>query len=414
MGNSGGWLQGIQYLRAIAVMEVIMYHVAGAGAVAPNPLWIVVAVTAVTSFGVPLFVFISGLVLYNKYNNGFSVVTFYKKRLSSVVPPYIVWTTFWFVIILSWLSLKYAPPIALGPGATFPYMPAGWSASFATIASDYAAQLAVGILHLWFVRVLIVLYLLYPILEKLYNRTTRQNNPIYILAVFLLAQIACTSLAYSLLGSFLPSPGQCLVAFGAFGYVLFYVYYALVYVFYFVFGFFISQHYEAMKRSIAKLSLKTISLAVLAATIYYTTVFYYGVGYLYSPAIPLCAWLNLVTAPFYCLLLILFYLRICTAWGEPRGLFLSYLEKIGEDSFGIYLINFLFLGVTFVPLWLLGLTLYNLVLYPLWFLLTLVLSYVAVEAIYHLPFSNIIIGGRRRKKSQASVDSEPTLTHPAS
>jgi surface polysaccharide O-acyltransferase-like enzyme len=272
----------------------------------------------------------------------------------------------------------------------------------------------VGILHLWFVRVLIVLYLLYPILEKLYNRTTRQNNPIYILAVFLLAQIACTSLAYSLLGSFLPTPGQCLVAFGAFGYVLFYVYYALVYVFYFVFGFFISQHYEAMKRSIAKLSLKTISLAVFAATIYYTAVFYYGVGYLYSPVIPLCAWLNLVTAPFYCLLLILFYLRICTAWGEPRGLFLSYLEKIGEDSFGIYLINFLFLGVTFVPLWLLGLTLYNLVLYPLWFLLTLVLSYVAVEAIYHLPFSNIIIGGRRRKKSQASVDSEPTLTHPAS
>lgn len=399
MGNSGGWLQGIQYLRAIAIMEVIMYHVAGAGAVAPNPLWIVVAVTAVTSFGVPLFIFISGVVLYNKYNNGFSVVTFYKKRLNSVVPPYIVWTTFWFVIILSWLSLKYAAPIALGPGATFPYMPAGWGASFATIASDYAAQLAVGILHLWFVRVIIVLYLLYPILEKLYSRTTRQNNPIYILAVFLLAQIACTSLA--------------LVASGAFAYVLFDVFLPLEYVFYFVFGFFIAQHYEAMKQSVAKLSLKTISLAVLAATIYYTAVFYYGVGYVYSPAIPLCAWLNVFTAPFYCLLLILFYLRICTAWGEPRGLFLSYLEKIGEDSFGIYLINFLFLGVTFFPLWLLGLTLYNLVLYPLWFLLTLVLSYVAVEAIHHLPFSNIIIGARRRKKSQASVDHEPALTHPA-
>jgi peptidoglycan/LPS O-acetylase OafA/YrhL len=419
MGNSGGWLQGIQYFRAIAVMTVLMYHVTGAGAgalvaaggAAGNPLWIVAAVQASTFFGVPFFVFISGVVLYNKYDNGFPIATFYKKRLSSVVPPYIVWTTFWFVILIIWLSLNIVPPISLGPGAAFPNMPAGWSDGFATIASDYAAQLAFGLLHLWFVRVIILLYLLYPILQKLYNRTTRKNNPIYILAVLLVTQIGAVSLAYGLLGGIFPTAGQFLAAFGAFGYVLDFVYYALAYVFYFVFGFFIAQHYEAMKQSVAKLSLKTISLAVLAATIYYTLVFYYGIGYLYSPAISLCAWLNVFTAPFYCLLLILFYLRICTSLGEPRGFFLSGLEKIGEDSFGIYLINFLFLGTAFVPLWLLGLRPDNLVLYPLWFLFTLVLSYAAVEAIYRLPFSNIIIGARRKK--QTSVDREHILARPA-
>jgi peptidoglycan/LPS O-acetylase OafA/YrhL len=393
MGNSGGWLQGIQYFRAIAIIEVVIYHIAEFGALAPNPLWMVVAVHAFTSFGVPFFVFISGVVLYNKYNNGFSVATFYKKRLSSVVPPYVVWTTFWFVLLLSFLTYKSALPLS-SPAVSFPYMPAGLGDSFATIASAYVVQLAIGLLHLWFVRIIILFYLLYPILEKMYNRTTRHNSPIYILAVLMLVQIAYSSLAIVT---------QWFVVFGVFGYVLFYVFFVLAYVFFFVFGFYIAQHYEAMKRSIAKLSLKTVSLAALAATIYYVPVFYYGafyygVGYLYNPPIPLCVWLNVFTAPFYCLLLILFYLRICTAWGEPRGLFLSYLEKIGEDSFGIYLTHFLFLGVAFVPLALVGLTVYNLILYPLWFLLAIVLTYAAVEAIYRLPFSYVIIGARRRKK----------------
>ena len=98
MKNPGGWLQGIQYLRAIAIIEVILCHVSYVGADATNPLWIIVALHAFTAFGVPHFVFISGVVLFNKYNNGFSRSTFYKKRLSSVVPPYVVWTAFYFAL----------------------------------------------------------------------------------------------------------------------------------------------------------------------------------------------------------------------------------------------------------------------------------------------------------------------------
>jgi peptidoglycan/LPS O-acetylase OafA/YrhL len=411
MRNAGGWLQGIQYFRAIAIINVVAYHAVTIGVLVSNPLWTVVAVHAFTSFGVPFFVFISGVVLYNKYNNEFSLATFYKKRLSAVVPPYIVWNTFWFVMLLlpAVFTLqpgKYPIPIPIPTG----YTPNTPGLSFATLASAYAGQLATGFEYLWFIRVIILLYLLYPILEKMYNRAKRQNSPIYVLAVLLLVQIAYNSLAYSYLGTVVPTAEQWFTALGVFGYILYYVFF-LTYVFYFVLGFYVAQHYEAMKRSVAKLSLKSISLVVLAAAIYYVPVYYYGVGYLYSPPIPLCGWLNVFTAPFYCLLLILFYLRICTTWGEPRGLFLSYLEKIGEDSFGIYLVHFLFFGITFVPLALLGLTIYDPLLYPLWFLLTIVSSYVAVEAIYHLPFSYILIGARRKKRT--SVDRELTLARPA-
>ena len=247
------------------------------------------------------------------------------------------------------------------------------------------------------------IYLLYPLLVKIYRRTTRKNSPIYILSVLLLVQIG-----YSSLGLVVPV-SQWSVLFGFSG-----VFQFLAYVFYFVFGFFIAQRYDAMKQSVAKLSLKSISFVVLAATIYYATVFYYGAGgsgYLPTPALPLCVWLGVFTGPLYVLILILFYLRITTAWGEPRGFFLSYMEKIGEDSFGIYLVHLAIFGTWFGVFTSLGLSVYNLLLYPVLFLFTIVSSYVVVEALYRLPFSNIILGARRKK--QVSVNRERALTHPA-
>ena len=237
----------------------------------------------------------------------------------------------------------------------------------------------------------------------MYSRTTRHNSPIYILSVLLLVQIG-----FDFVVPVSQKGTQVLDIFPGFlGYILFGVFGFLSYVFYFVFGFFIAQHYEAMKQSVATLSLKSISLVVLAATIYYVIVFYYGV--LSSPALAPYTWLSVVTGPLYCLVLILFYLRISTTWGEPRGFFLSYMEKIGEDSFGIFLVHFFFFGMAVGVLTLLGLSAYNPLFYPVGFLLTLVSSYVVVEAIYRLPFSNIIIGARRKK--QATINRE-TPTRP--
>jgi peptidoglycan/LPS O-acetylase OafA/YrhL len=157
------------------------------------------------------------------------------------------------------------------------------------------------------------------------------------------------------------------------------------------------------EQRIAKISIKNISLAVLVSTIYYTVV-YYHIGVLSGHA-PLCyVWLYQLTGPFYCLILIFFYLKLSTGWTELRGFLFRYLERIGEDSFGIYLVQGFFITVFWAALFKLGLRTNNLILYPVLFSLTLVPSYLSVEGLYRLPLSNIIIGKPRKE------DSKPTQT----
>lgn len=249
-----------------------------------------------------------------------------------------------------------------------------------TLAITYGQQLVLGYQFLWFIPILIQLYLLYPLLKNTYNYSSTQKSLIYILSFFLVVQVGYVALRTAF-------PSQSVDLYLG---VLF-----LSYVFYFVFGFFIAQHYEVMKQRLAKISLKIISLVVLASTLCYAFIFYHAV--LVSPALHDYVWLEVVTAPFYCLLLIIFYLKISTFLGEPHGRFLQYLEKIGEDSFGIYLVHWFFVGTYATLLLLLGLNPHNLILYPILFFLTLISSYLVVEAIYRLPFSNIIIGSRRKK-----------------
>ena len=392
MQNRNGWLQGIQYFRAIAIIEVITFHVVTDGAAVPNPLWMVVALWAFTNFGVIHFIFISGVVLYNRYNNGFSLSTFYKKRFNAVVPPYLIWSTFYFAFFYVVLPLV----------GTYLFHRLT-NQSVATLVSTYLLQLTVGYAHLFFIVILLVLYLLYPLLEKMYNRAVSQSSPIYILSFLLLV-----SIAYSLLVATFPPyqiSNRNTLYIGVYLGVLYYV-------FFFVFGFFIAQHYQAIKKRVANFSLKGISFVVLASTIYYAVVLHAAIyDVISSPTLSSYTWLSVVTGPFYCLLLILFYLRISTTWGRPRGFFLSHLERIGEDSFGIFLVHWFFVWTFRAMLLRLGLSFYNPLLYPVLFLLTIIPSYLMVEAIYRLPFSNIMIGARRKK--QASPTREHSATQPA-
>jgi probable poly-beta-1,6-N-acetyl-D-glucosamine export protein len=410
MQNANGWLQGIQYFRAIAIIEVIVLHVTGAGLTIPDPQWIIIALSAFTYFGVMHFIFISGVVLYNKYNNGFSLSAFYKRRFSSVLPPYVVWSTFYFAVLyvipIIYTYLFHQPTVY------------GSNQTIASLLSTYVIQLALAYQQLWFVLLIIQLYLLYPLLVKMYNRTTRQNSPIFILSFLLLIQICYVGCVFLFTKGTNPdfgaAPENIIISLRAFlGQLVITYSRFLFYAFYFVFGFFIAQRYEAMKQKMATLSLRSISLAVLVSTIYYAVIFYHAAvlssgGVELPSAAPPYGWLFWLTGPFYCLILIFFYLKLSTGWAEPHGFFLRYLERIGEDSFGIFLVHYFFLVEFSAALFKLGLSANNLLFYPVLFLLILISSYLSVEAIYRLPFSNIIIGSRRKK--QASV-TQTSLTN---
>lgn len=397
MQQSAPWLQGIQYFRAIAIIEVILVHVLAFTATVSYPQWIIIACRAFTWTAIPHFVFVSGVVLYSKYKDGFSLSTFYKRRIRAVVPPYVVWSTFYFfypyaILAVSTLAINH--PIFIGIGS---------SQSVFSLVSTFLATLAIGYQHLWFVLLILQLYLLFPLLLVIYNRVARHKNPIYLLTVLFLIWIGYglvlvrAGVNWLILASYnnfnsSPLSIQLIVMWSQW----------LSYLFFFMFGFVFCEHYGAVRERIANSSLKSISLVVLISTIAYTFL-YYRTYQLSILAPPIYLWLYLIGTVPYSILLIFFYLKIRKVW--PQGFFLPYLYKIGEDSFGIYLVHMFFVTAFSIALFVVGLTPFNLLFYPVLFMLVLVFSYLSVQAIYRLRFSEIIIGTPRRKKESIGTKS---------
>lgn len=367
-------------------MEVIAWHALlvaswlGYSTFGPLKEAILAQFVVFTTLGVQHFVFISGVVLYNKYHNRFSLSTFYKRRFGAVLPPYLVWSTFYFfygyVAALLFTVFHYQ-----GVFSAYNTIP-----NVTQLFSEFVKALATGIEQLWFVVLILQLYLLYPLLVKFYNRLAKQTNPIYILSLLVLVQVGFTS--FFAQGGRSNNPLSELF---------------LTVIFYFVLGFYVAAHYEVIKQKLTKVSLMGFSFAVLLSTIAFTSAFSY--------VLPSSVLLYTTADLFYCLLLIFFYLRICTALGEPNGFLTGYLEKIGEDSFGIYLVHYVFFLAFAGALPKLGLSPYNLLFYPTLAFLTLLLSYISVQLLYRLPFATIVIGKRRKRQtSEVHASAAPVET----
>lgn len=379
--NSSGWLQEIQYLRAISAIEVIVWHALLYATVFPSAQKeVIIVFAAVTSFAVPHFIFISGVVLYHNYGGAFHLSTFFKKRLSSIVPPYLVWSTFYY----------FYPGVA---GLLY-------SALFQTTTSfgsnlslsGFLNELANGIGQLWFIVLIIQFYLLYPLLVKLYNRFSRQEIVIYLLLLVFLAQLVFNGFVLPPLffdGVLRVSPNATSAVF-------------VSGIFYFIFGFFVAEHYVGVIRKVRSVRLSVISIVVTLSTACYAAIFYQPWWELVSTS-PLPSqyiWLYQIAGPFYCLILIVFYLRLGAEWRTPRGFFTRKLERIGEDSFGIFLTHLFFLVAFAIFLTRAGLGPNNLLFYPTLILLTLILSVWSVQVLYRLPFSTITVGKPRKEKSK--------------
>ncbi|MGZ4883065.1 MAG: acyltransferase [Halobacteriota archaeon] len=379
MQSSDKWLQGIQYFRAIAVIEIIALHAllvaswVGASAFGPLKLAVIHVFGYFTGFGVAHFVFISGVVLYNKYRHRFSLSMFYRRRVSSILPPYAVWSTFYFfygyVAVLILLFFHYQ-----GAFSGYSSLPAAEQ-----VFIGYVNALATGINHLWFVVLILQLYVLYPLLVRLYEGRTRLTNPLYLLSVLALVQIVFTTFV-------IREDRQSLLS------NLF-----VNFVFFFVLGFYVAERYDAIKARISNVSVLGLSLVVILSTIGITA---FPDFFLQSSAVASYPALASRAMSFlYCLLLIVFYLRLCTAWESSPTFFTGRLERVGEDSLGIFLVHYFFILAFAGMLPKLGLTPYNLLFYPTLVILTLLSSYVSVQALYRLPFSVIILGKKRRRQT---------------
>lgn len=93
-------IEEVEILRAFAILAVIAIHVITVesyGLLLQNSgirhlVAIVTGVNIFVHFGVPLFVLISGFVLGLNYRNSFSLTDYYRKRLLSIIPAYIIFS----------------------------------------------------------------------------------------------------------------------------------------------------------------------------------------------------------------------------------------------------------------------------------------------------------------------------------
>lgn len=190
----------LDIVRAAAILAVVLIHATADPTVelpTDSGSWMAyVAVNKLSNFAVPVFLLLSGLVLFYRYDGDWSgrqAVKFYARRVKQIVIPYLIWSLFYY-LYNQWV---FDP------------------ANVRLDVADFASMLlwAETSYHLYFMIIIIQFYILFPILMSLCQRF-----PGFRLALFpigLAIQAACY--AYSQWVEPIPhSPSLCVTYFGVF------------------------------------------------------------------------------------------------------------------------------------------------------------------------------------------------------
>ena len=360
----------INLLRAFAILAVISIHVSGAFTFMNPASFLTIlymAIDTASGFAVPLFVAVSGFVLYNKYPDGVDPAAFYRKRLVSVLPPYLVFSTVYLVLD----HLRFVDHDI--PAIAYRYLTGGWNYSY------------------WFVVVIVEFYLLYPVLLNIFRSCdTRNRIRELLLAAFVLGVAYNTCLEPAVI----PIAGTAGPALGVASKFI-------GFLFYFFLGIAARSRYDAVVTAIgsgSRLCLLAVPLmiGILAGIV---SAAYTNFGFATVPVlkIPASSWnwlINLVSPVNY---LILFSLCLVVSLHLVRssGLLSGLLGTIGHYSYGIYLIHLLFLMEIVKDLNRAGLGWNSWLFYPAVFCLTVLLSTLAAVLIHRLPGGSWIIGTTR-------------------
>lgn len=147
----------IELLRGISFLAIVLQHALASFIYLPATSEANALISAflllLIRFAVPMFVFITGLVLF--YNHGDEVLNYpemIRRRFSQVFIPYFVWTMFYFI----WVGLISGSP------------PRGEADLLAQIA-----QLTIsgdGYYHLWYIVMILQFYLVFPLFRYIVRR----------------------------------------------------------------------------------------------------------------------------------------------------------------------------------------------------------------------------------------------------
>ncbi len=320
-------LEEIEILRGIAFLAVVLQHVIAGVFYQPNlsasSIQIGTTFLGITRFAVPLFVFITGVVLFYNYDGKLNYGSFLRKRFKQIIVPYLAWTVFYYV----WVSFLSG----VGPSTT-------WNELLGLVQAALTGKASY---HLWFMVMIIPFYFLFPLFRLLLSRNRKAVTNLIVVAAFLAANLF---LVHALSQGWIISDHPLIQAT-----VIDYLdRNFLFWMFYFMLGGLVGLYYDAWKTFVKRAWI--ISLVILATcmVMIYSKIEHIVHGstsdlYLYSAN---------VTAPLKpfmmgtILLLIVLVFAVAMRLASKPTKFSAILSTFGRYSFGTYLIHAFVLSST--------------------------------------------------------------------
>lgn len=374
----------IDYLRGLGVLAVLVIHTSANFTRVPTLCTISVIniiLDVFANFAVPLFIFISGFVLHIKYYGCFSIISFYENRIKSIIPPYLIFSFAYLILPLFPINTLY------------------YSFSKSTILELFVEfpdinKILIGVLtgttwfHLWFFVLIIQIYLLYPLIVKIYDKfLDKKLFKLFIVLIYIL-QVACEPFLFIL------KTKICLP------YITFIAkyFYLPLYIYYLILGMYASDNFEKIKSS--GVGNKKLELAFFIVIFTAVKSYLWIYGMYYGDLYEIYPYLKIVTIiidPIYYSFIFAIFIFTSKILVQKESVHSTIIFELGKFSFGIYLVHGVYLYIILDLFEMISIYPTDIIFYPLLFILMISLSYISVYSVSRLPFSKLIIGYQRTK-----------------
>lgn len=360
------WIKELDILRAFAVLAVIMIHTTASFTeikTINSLVFVNVFIDVFSHFAVPVFIIISGIVLSYNYYEHINYKSYYIKRILSIIPQYLFFSLFY--LVFYYFIETRNPSI------------------FKSVYLIFSGEASY---HLWFFRILIQFYFIYPLLIKLYMLCKSKNKLRYLIIGSFLIQIL-----YYILSIYLPTQSNPIISrlINDFIDKMF-----ISYIFYFVIGIHFGRNIEVMKTYINNVNDKMIYLCLILSNILISFIWIKGIeiyGYFYKIN-KLFVLPSIIIEPLQYILSFILLWKTSSKLIQRNNLIYRFLKDIGKLSFGIYLVHVFYMVAVTKMLMPLNISFSSWIFYPIIFFSVSILSYSTCKLISYTRFSYYLIG----------------------